>query len=155
ALNPPCRGHAIEVRLCAEDPAHGYRGSTGPFHTVVWPTGTGIRVDSGVETGSVVSPYYDSMIAKLIAHAPTRTEAARRLADALRAVVLVGPVTNRDQLIRLMEHVAAAGARPDGFDTGWLDRHPFTAAAIDPAFVAAAALAVANDRAKRRGVLAA
>ena len=70
ALEPTRRGHAIEVRLCAEDPANGYLPSTGRFEQVAWPTGTGVRVDSGIESGSVVSPFYDSMIAKLIAHAP-------------------------------------------------------------------------------------
>ncbi len=123
-IEPSRRGHAIEVRLCAEDPANGYLPSTGRFVEVVWPTGTGIRVDSGIESGSVVSPFYDSMVAKLIAHASTRAEAARRLADALRNTVLIGPVTNRDQLIWLMERVAAGGDAPDGFDTGWLDRNP-------------------------------
>ena len=153
ALEPTRRGHAIEVRLCAEDPANGYLPSSGRFHEVVWPTGTGIRVDSGIESGSVVSPFYDSMVAKLIAHAPTRAEAARRLADALRATVLVGPITNRHQLIALMGRLAAAGDGDDGFDTGWLDRHPWHDDPDEPPLVAAAALAVADARAAQRPVL--
>jgi propionyl-CoA carboxylase alpha chain len=154
AIQPQRRGHAIEVRLCAEDPANGYRPSSGRFEEVVWPNGTGIRVDSGIESGSVVSPFYDSMVAKLIAHAPTRTEAARRLANALRGTVLIGPITNREQLIDLMERIVEAGdGGTDGFDTGWLDRHPFFDPAPRPEVVAAAALAVADGRAASRTVL--
>ncbi len=144
AVEPTRRGHAIEVRLCAEDPANGYLPSSGRFDRVVWPAGTGIRVDAGIESGSVVSPFYDSMVAKLVAHAPTRAEAARRLAAALRATVLIGPVTNRRQLVALMARLEAAGDDDDGFDTTWLDRHPWHDEPDDPAVVAAAALAVAD-----------
>ncbi|MCY7301127.1 MAG: ATP-grasp domain-containing protein, partial [Ilumatobacteraceae bacterium] len=68
----PLHGHAIEVRLCAEDPFNGYLPSSGVFHTVTWPTIPGVRVDSAVESGSEVPPFYDSMIAKVIAHGATR-----------------------------------------------------------------------------------
>ena len=82
ALDPRLDGHAIEVRLTAEDPAAGYRPSTGTFTRFDIP-GT-VRVDTGVETGSTISPHYDSMVAKLIAHAPTRDGAIRALVGALR-----------------------------------------------------------------------
>lgn len=93
------RGHAIEIRLYAEDPAQGFLPSTG--HIAHWlpPTGTGIRVDSGVETGSDVSPYYDPMLAKVIASGETREQARRRLVAALSGSLLVGPANNRDFLI--------------------------------------------------------
>ncbi len=149
ALQPVRRGHAIEVRLCAEDPANGYLPSTGTFHEVRWPAGTGVRVDSGIESGSVVSPHYDSMVAKLIAHAPSRAEAARRLAAALRATVLIGPSTNRHQLVALLGRIEAAGDGDDGFDTGWLDRHPWHDDPPEPALVAAAAIAVADRQGGR------
>jgi acetyl/propionyl-CoA carboxylase alpha subunit len=92
-LQPSADGHAIEVRLSAEDPANGYRPSTGHVRRGRWPSGRR-PVDSGVESGSVVSPFYDSMIAKVIAHG-RRAPSAGRLADALRSTVLIGPVTNR------------------------------------------------------------
>ncbi len=156
ALEPTATGHAIEVRLCAEDPSNGYLPSVGRFHEVRWPERTGVRVDSGIETGSVVSPYYDSMIAKLIAHAPTRAEAARRLGEALEATTLIGPTTNRDQLTALLERLVRLGDDPaDGFDTALLDREPPHAPPPDPALAAAAALAVADARAATRGALAA
>ncbi|MBA3744300.1 biotin carboxylase N-terminal domain-containing protein [Sporichthya sp.] len=101
AMNPTITGHAIEVRLCAEDPAAGYLPVSGTFD-LFEVGGDGIRVDTGVETGSEVSPYYDSMIAKVIAHGPTRSAAAGRLADALSRARLHGITTNRDLLVRIL-----------------------------------------------------
>ena len=77
------RGHAIEVRLYAEDPAQGYAPSTGRLHRFDVPTGPGVRLESGVIDGSTITSYYDPMLAKLIVHAPTRTEAARALSATL------------------------------------------------------------------------
>ncbi|MCU1501167.1 MAG: accA [Ilumatobacteraceae bacterium] len=151
ALHPVARGHAIEVRLCAEDPTHGYLPTMGRFHEVRWPRATGVRVDSGIETGSVVSPYYDSMLAKLIAHAPTRVECARRLREALEATVLIGPTTNRDQLVDLLRGLIELD---DTVDTAYLDRNPPRPVVADPGLVAAAAVAVADRRAAARTVLA-
>ena len=102
----PLRGHAIEVRLCAEDPYSGYLPSSGVFHTFRFPDIPGVRVDSAIESGSEVPPYYDSMIAKVIAHGATRAEAVRRLTAALRGAELIGPVTNRDLLLELLSWVA-------------------------------------------------
>ncbi|MGQ0466665.1 MAG: ATP-binding protein [Sporichthyaceae bacterium] len=101
AMNPTITGHAIEVRLCAEDPAAGYLPVSGTFD-VFEVGGPGIRVDTGVISGSEVSPYYDSMVAKVIAHGPTRAAAAGRLADALSRARLHGVVTNRDLLVRIL-----------------------------------------------------
>ncbi len=76
-------GHAIEVRLYAEDPAADWQPQSGRLTRFEIPEGDGIRVDSGFETGSEVSTHYDAMLAKVVAHAPTREQAARRLAGAL------------------------------------------------------------------------
>jgi propionyl-CoA carboxylase alpha chain len=100
------RGHAIEVRLYAEDPANDYLPATGTLHAFVPARGDGIRWDAGVETGSVVSPHYDPMLAKVIARAPSRSEAARRLARELDATVLHGVVTNRDLLSAILREEA-------------------------------------------------
>ena len=79
-----------------------------------------VRVDSGVETGSTVSPHYDPMLAKVIAHAPTRPEAAASLASTLARSRIHGPVTNRDLLVRVLRHPAFLAGNTD---TGFLDRH--------------------------------
>jgi propionyl-CoA carboxylase alpha chain len=100
-LSPSITGHAIEVRLCAEDPAAGYLPASGTF-TLFEVEGDGIRVDTGVMSGSEVSPFYDSMVAKVIAYAPTRAAAAGLLADALERARLHGVANNRDLLIRVL-----------------------------------------------------
>ncbi len=92
-------GHAIEARLCAEDPDHDFLPSPGPV--TIWRPSTAApaRFDSGVETGSEVSPDFDAMIAKVIVHAPTRREAAARLARVLETTQVQGLTTNRDFLV--------------------------------------------------------
>lgn len=92
-------GHAIEVRLYAEDSRNDFLPSTGTIEQWLPPAGDGIRVDTGVESGSDVSSFYDPMLAKIIASGATRDEARRRLVRALGASALVGPTTNRDFLI--------------------------------------------------------
>ncbi len=91
-------GHAVEVRLCAERPSEDYRPTPGTVAHVRWPEGPGLRTDSAVESGSVVSPAYDSLVAKLMAHGEDRAAAVGRLALALRALELDGLETNRDLL---------------------------------------------------------
>ncbi|WP_275957973.1 biotin carboxylase N-terminal domain-containing protein [Pseudonocardia sp. KRD291] len=117
-------GHAIEVRLYAESVARGddgvatYLPATGTLHRFDVPGD--IRVDSGVVDGSVVSPHYDPMLAKVIAHGRTRAEAARALARALAGAALHGVTTNRDLLVGILrEPEFLAG----GTDTGYLVRH--------------------------------
>ena len=92
-------GHAIEVRLYAEDPANDFLPSTGKIEYWAEPAGTGTRLDSGVVAGDEVSPYYDPMLAKVIAWGNDRDEARRHLRRALSESLLVGPATNRDFLI--------------------------------------------------------
>jgi acyl-CoA carboxylase subunit alpha len=92
------RGHAIEARLYAEDPAAGYLPATGTLAAFAPAAAPAVRWDAGVEAGSVVSVDFDPMLAKVVAHAPTRAEAAARLALALERLHLAGVTTNRDLL---------------------------------------------------------
>ena len=94
-------GHAVEARICAEDPADNFMPCTGELAYVKFSE-TGVRVESGVESGSIVSPYYDSMLAKLIAYAGTRSEALDTLRGALDQTSIFGIVTNQSFLARLI-----------------------------------------------------
>ena len=96
-----CTGHAVEARICAEDPADNFMPCTGELAYVKFPK-TSVRVESGVESGSIVSPYYDSMLAKLIAYAGTRSEALDTLRGALDQTSIFGIVTNQSFLARLI-----------------------------------------------------
>src|SRR2546421_5006388 len=127
---PPLRGHAIEVRLYAEDPAYAWLPSTGTLHRFEIPGATnsfgpllapGLRLDSGVADGSVIGVHYDPMLAKLIAWGPSRPEAARMLGSALARARIHGVVTNRDLLVRVLRHPSFLGGNTD---TGFLDRNP-------------------------------
>ncbi len=111
-------GHAIEARLYAEDPARDFLPQIGRIGRLRLPDG--VRVDAGVETGDEISRHYDPMIAKLIAHAPTRDEAIAKLAAAIAATAIDGPVTNLDFLGRLVAHLGFAS---DTHDTGFIARH--------------------------------
>ncbi|MCI0652507.1 MAG: hypothetical protein L0Z55_11570, partial [Planctomycetes bacterium] len=90
---PAARGHAIEARVCAEDPANGFLPSTGTLWETAWPAGPGIRVDSGVARGSDVTAHYDSLLAKICAWGETRERAAARLREALAATFIAGVQT--------------------------------------------------------------
>ncbi|MDT7551882.1 MAG: propionyl-CoA carboxylase alpha chain [Pseudonocardiales bacterium] len=96
-------GHAIEVRLYAEDVPAGFLPATGTVHRFAIAAAPGIRVDAGVADGSVVGPHYDPMLAKVIAHGATRADAARRLARALRGARIHGVTTNRDLLLAILD----------------------------------------------------
>ncbi|HYR52744.1 MAG TPA: biotin carboxylase N-terminal domain-containing protein [Candidatus Dormibacteraeota bacterium] len=100
---PPLRGHAIEARLCAEDAYHGFLPQTGTILALAWHEEEGVRVDSGIAQGQTLSPYYDSLLAKLIAHGRDREDARRKLLRALRGTALLGVVTNQSFLIDLLE----------------------------------------------------
>ena len=108
-------GHAVEVRLCAERPREDYRPTPGTVAHVRWPEGPGLRTDRAVESGSVVSPAYDSLVAKLMAHGEDRAAAVGRLSLALRALELDGLETNRDLLGAVLDDAAfrqRRGRRP-------------------------------------------
>jgi len=119
------RGAAIEARLNAEDPAHDYRPGTGTLLRFDAPRGEGIRVETGVEAGFVVTPHYDSMLAKVIAFAPDRTEAAARLTAALDRLVVLGVPCNQAFLRDILAHPAFRAGRlttrflEEVFPAGW------------------------------------
>lgn len=140
-------GHAIEARLYAEDVAAGFLPATGVLHRLRIDGSDGVRVDTGYADGSVVSPFYDAMLAKVIAWAPTRADAARRLADTLRRAEVHGVVTNRDLLVGVLRHEEfLAGAT----DTGFLDRHDPAGLQGAPSAELVRRHAVAAARAARR-----
>lgn len=102
------KGHAIEVRLYAEDVESGFIPQTGLIRNWKAPTGKGIRVDNGIVNGQMISPYYDSMLAKLISYGSTRDEAIRRLKRALKNTVLLGLSSNKTFLLGLLDDPAFA-----------------------------------------------
>jgi propionyl-CoA carboxylase alpha chain len=161
---PPPSGHAIEARLYAEDPADGYRPAVGTVRTLAVPevdtrfeppasrVAPLLRLDSGVEAGSEVSPHYDPMLAKLIAWAPTRETAASLLASALDRARIHGPATNRGLLVSVLRAPAFLAGRADtslldGYDLARLV--PGEQACRLSAVAAALALAAANRSAAR------
>jgi len=111
-------GWAMEARLYAENPVSGFLPSTGPLERLRFPAG--IRIDSGVEEGGEVTPFYDPMIAKLIVHAPTRTAAAAKLGDAAGGTEVWPVKTNAAFLARAARHPDFVAAR---IDTGFIERH--------------------------------
>jgi propionyl-CoA carboxylase alpha chain len=160
---PPLRGHAIEVRLYAEDPAYAWLPCTGTLHRFDVPgvghtfgplPAPGLRLDSGVADGSVVGVYYDPMLAKLIAWAPTRYEAARMLSTALARSRIHGVTTNRDLLVRVLRHTAFLSG---GTDTAFLDRHPEVFApllsSVDAVRLSCLAAALAGAAGRRSSAL--
>ncbi|MGW6917710.1 ATP-binding protein [Kitasatospora sp. NPDC054939] len=161
AAEPPApRGHAIEARLYAEDPARAWQPQTGPLHLLELPgavvefdlvpgRSSGLRLDSGVSAGSTVGVHYDPMLAKAVAWAPTREGAARLLADALTRARVHGPVTNRELLAAVLRHPEFRAGR---MHTGFLAEHlpELLKSAPDPLPALAAALA---DAAARRTAL--
>jgi 3-methylcrotonyl-CoA carboxylase alpha subunit len=148
----PLDGHAVEVRLYAEDPERNFLPSTGTLAAFDIPGG--VRVDTGFAAGSAVTPYYDAMIAKLIAHAPTRAEAIDRLTAALRSSVVAGPRTNTAFLAALVD---SEGFRAGKFDTGFIGQNlaALGAQPRTPDFAAAAqgvANILAREQARERTV---
>jgi acyl-CoA carboxylase subunit alpha len=163
ATPPAATGHAIEARLYAEDPADGFRPAAGPVHAFAVPGADAmfgpplggdrpepfLRLDAGVEPGSLVSTHYDAMLAKVIAWAPTRDVAARRLAAALAGTQIAGPATNRDLLVSVLRNPAFTDG---GADTSLLEDYdvatllPSSATCHAAAAAAAVALAASNRR---------
>ncbi|MFE5792142.1 acetyl/propionyl/methylcrotonyl-CoA carboxylase subunit alpha [Streptomyces sp. NPDC056503] len=143
---PAAHGHAVEARLYAEDPAAGWAPQTGVLRRFEFPDG--VRVDTGYVSGDAVGVHYDPMLAKVVAHAPTREAAVRKLAHALERARLHGPVTNRDLLVASLRHPGFTD--PAALDTGFYDRDlPSLSRAPDGAEVAAVAAALAGAAARR------
>jgi len=152
---PRTVGHSIEARLNAEDPARGWQPQAGTIHRFDVPGVTtyfdlidriGVRLDSGISDGSVVSIHYDPMLAKVISYAPTRARAAHVLADALARTRLHGLRTNRDLLVNVLRHPAfLAGATDTAFfDTHGLDTLATALAAPRTVRLSAIAAAIAD-----------
>ncbi|MFD3998835.1 acetyl/propionyl/methylcrotonyl-CoA carboxylase subunit alpha [Streptomyces sp. NPDC058548] len=118
---PAPRGHAIEARLYAEDPARAWAPQTGVLHLFELPGEGRTRLDTGYVSGDTIGVHYDPMLAKVIVHAPTRAEAIRKLAHALERARIHGPVTNRDLLVASLRHPEFAD--PGLLDTGFYDRN--------------------------------
>ncbi|MFD3426733.1 acetyl/propionyl/methylcrotonyl-CoA carboxylase subunit alpha [Nocardia fluminea] len=161
ANQPALRGHSIEVRLYAEDPAHDWQPQSGPVHKLEIPFTAGeftvldqpgVRLDTGVVDDSVVGVHYDPMLAKVISYAETRAEAAHLLATALQRAKIHGLVTNRDLLVRVLRHPAFLAGDTD---TAFFTTHdlavlsaPLVSEADESLSIVAAALA---DSALNRG----
>lgn len=122
-------GHAIEVRLYAEDPANNYLPVTGHIYKYEPYLLSGLRYDSGIESGSDITAFYDPMIAKVIAYGADRDEAARKLSLALTRTVFSGPVNNKAFLVKLLRDERFASA---DFDTRFLEHHPELTETIPP-----------------------
>jgi 3-methylcrotonyl-CoA carboxylase alpha subunit len=128
----PADGHAIELRLYAEDPQQGFLPGSGKLLQLRLPQqNSHVRIDSGVIEGDTVTIFYDPMIAKLVVWDRTRAEALQRMREALAQCDIVGPKSNIDFLERLVRHPAVVEGR---IDTGYLDRHldEFIGEAADP-----------------------
>ncbi|MFI6224643.1 acetyl/propionyl/methylcrotonyl-CoA carboxylase subunit alpha [Nocardia salmonicida] len=161
ATQPAQRGHSIEVRLYAEDPANDWQPQSGPVHKIEIPFTAGeftvleqpgVRLDTGVVDNSLVGVHYDPMLAKVISYAETRAEAAHLLATALQRAKLHGLVTNRDLLVRVLRHPAFLAGDTD---TAFFATHdlavlsaPLASEADEALSIVAAALA---DSAANRG----
>ena len=167
-MTPRADGHAVEVRLYAEDPAADWQPQSGVLTRFVVPDvdtelgrggGYGVRLDTGYVEGDEVTTHYDAMLAKLVVHAPSRPAALRRLADVLRRTQVHGVRTNRDLLVEVLRHDAFVAGE---VSTDFLDRRDLAAlhGQVDPhtvtqsAFAAAVALAenAAASRTVQRGV---
>ncbi|MFF0636735.1 acetyl/propionyl/methylcrotonyl-CoA carboxylase subunit alpha [Nocardia sp. NPDC004151] len=166
ARQPEMRGHSIEVRLYAEDPAHDWQPQSGAVHRLDIPgtlgeftvlTEPGVRLDTGIVDGSVVGVHYDPMLSKVISFAETRDEAAHLLASALQRAKIHGLVTNRDLLVRVLRHPAYLAGDTDTafFATHDLEKlsAPLVSEADEELSIVAAALAdaAANRRTARIG----
>ncbi len=144
AEQPTPFGHAIEARLNAEDAEAGFAPAPGVVELLTLPNGPGIRVDTGIATGDVIPPDYDSMVAKIIAWGRDRPEALARLRCALRetTVVLRGGTTTKSFLLELLDRPEVISGTAD---TGWLDRVGLPLAPGLPAYADVALLSVAVD----------
>ncbi|RSN35383.1 acetyl/propionyl-CoA carboxylase subunit alpha [Amycolatopsis sp. WAC 04169] len=155
---PATTGHAIEVRLYAEDPAAGWQPQSGTLHRFELPAaqrefevGPGVRLDSGFVGGQTVGVHYDPMLAKVIAYAPDRRSAARALAGALAGAEIHGVVTNRDLLVNVLRHEAFLAGETD---TAFFDRHGLETlaaplATVDTVRISALAAALSGAAANR------
>ena len=125
------RGCAIEARLCAEDPGHGFRPTPGTVSVVRFPERDGTRIDTWLRDGTEIPPFYDSLLAKVITSAPTREAARRALVDALSDTVVHGVETNLQYLADAVDSDAFIAARHDTTTLGALRYRPATVEVVD------------------------
>jgi geranyl-CoA carboxylase alpha subunit len=144
-------GHAIEARLCAEDPYSNFEPQSGRVLHYAVQTGAGIRVETGIEQGSVVSPFYDSMVSKVIAHGRNRNEAIRRLAYALDGSPVLGLATNQQFLAALLrtEDFETAQLATDTLDRWAAEKAPLLVRPEPPFSIWALAAALFSERGGR------
>ncbi len=135
------RGHAIECRVYAEDPAGGFLPSTGRLLQYIEPRGPGIRVDSGFRAGDEVAHFYDPLLAKLIVHAEDRPAAIRKMQAALRDFVVHGVVTNMDFMQAVLAHPDFAEGR---VSTRWVETNFNWAPPSEPSFESLIAASLAD-----------
>ncbi|MDQ0702706.1 geranyl-CoA carboxylase alpha subunit [Pseudomonas sp. W3I7] len=144
-------GHAMEVRLYAEDPAQGFLPQTGDV--LRWEPADGVRIDHGVLEGQRISPFYDAMLGKIIAHGATREEARRKLLRAVQDTVLLGVTTNQGLLVDLLRHADFIAGE---FSTGFIAEHfhhiPRQAATEEQLALAAALFYQHSASAHRQGL---
>ena len=114
------RGHAIECRIIAEDPAREFAPCPGKADFLYFPGGPGVRIDTCMYNGYEISPYYDSMVAKVIVHAPTRLEAIRRMRRALEELTIDGLQTNAELMHQILHHPVFVRGN---YTTAFLDEH--------------------------------
>jgi 3-methylcrotonyl-CoA carboxylase alpha subunit len=136
------QGHAIECRVYAEDAHNNFLPATGTVQTFLPPSGPGVRVDAGVQSGDAITIHYDPMVAKIITHDRTRTGAIQRMRRALRETILLGTITNIDFLLSLLDNADFVAG---GVDTNYVDQHlhallPSEPVEIPPATLIALAL---------------
>ncbi len=141
-------GHAIEVRVYAEDPQVGFLPQTGRIVSLAWPVGDDVRVDSGIEDGGTVTPHYDPMLAKVIVHGEDRGSALARLQGALRETSIAGVRTNVEWLGDLLRDPAVVA---DEVTTAWLDTWAWTEPPVHDALLWQAGQTLAGDRGRRDG----
>src|SRR6478735_4751617 len=142
-------GHAVEARICAEDPARGFLPSGGTVLKLHEPQGDGVRTDSGLSEGTEVGSLYDPMLSKVIAYGPDRATALRKLRAALAETVTLGVQTNAGFLRRLLAHPAVVAGE---LDTGLVEREVDGLVATDvPEEVYEAAAAVRLEALRPRG----
>jgi geranyl-CoA carboxylase alpha subunit len=143
-------GHSIEARLCAEDPFNGFVPQVGPIDAWSLPDGPGIRVDHGLAEAAAATPFYDSMIAKVVAHGVDREQARARLLRALTSTSVLGLRTNRDYLVSCLR--ASEFAAP-ALSTAWLERasREWCSPAPAPCWLAVAAALRLHRSSERHG----
>ena len=144
-------GHAVEARLYAEDPDRDFLPAAGRLVHLQWPTGEGVRIDTGIRNGDSIAVEYDPLIAKLIAYGPDRKTALRRLYTALCDLRLIGPITNQAFLADALGHPAFIAGE---IDTNFIGEHrsellPPPAPAADATVLAALAFLL-DERARPR-----